>query len=130
MVEKLSYHCTNRTENFSLTACLQMKLWLVKFGKSDACIRPFLQIRSHIEKSLEWMVYICTCVIYTIEALIHCNLIYCGLFYLPLPEIYDLLTLVRLVAIWVCWCFQAGFSNPVKITRMGGTWWIMPSSSF
>ena len=28
------------TENFSLIACLQMKLWLVKVGKLDACIRP------------------------------------------------------------------------------------------
>ena len=35
----LSYHCMNSTENFGLMACLQMKLWLVKVGKLDACIR-------------------------------------------------------------------------------------------
>ena len=35
-----SYHCTNSTENFSLIACLQMKLCLIKVGKLDECIRP------------------------------------------------------------------------------------------
>ena len=34
------YLCTNRTDSFSLITCLQMKLCLVKVGKSDACIRP------------------------------------------------------------------------------------------
>ena len=34
------YHCTNSMENFGLIASLQMKLWLVKVGKLDACIRP------------------------------------------------------------------------------------------
>ena len=40
MVAEYSYHSTKSTENFSLIACLQMKLCLVKVGKLDACIRP------------------------------------------------------------------------------------------
>ena len=40
LVAGLSCHCANSTENFSVVACLQMKLWLVKVGKLDACIRP------------------------------------------------------------------------------------------
>ena len=37
LVATISYHCTNWTANFSLIACLQIKLCLFKFGKSDVC---------------------------------------------------------------------------------------------
>ena len=38
-VERLSYHYTMMTVNFSLIAKLHMKLCLIKVAKSEACIR-------------------------------------------------------------------------------------------
>ena len=46
-VERLCYHYTKLTVNFSFIAEPHMKLCLIKVAKSDACIRPFLQIWSH-----------------------------------------------------------------------------------
>ena len=40
LVAGLSYHWTILTENFSIIAYSQMKLYLFKVTKSDACIRP------------------------------------------------------------------------------------------
>ena len=47
LVAGQSYQCTYRTENFGLTAHLQMKLCLFKITKSDVCIRLFCKF-SHI----------------------------------------------------------------------------------
>ena len=49
LVAGCSYHCTYLTENFSIIACLQMKLRLFKVAKLDECIWPLLEIQSHME---------------------------------------------------------------------------------
>ena len=66
MVAGLSYHCTNSTDNFSLIACLQMKLWLIKVGKLDAYIRPIFCKFSH--NYTEYLIYQ---YLYTAKLIIH-----------------------------------------------------------
>ena len=52
LVAELSYHYTNKTKNFILIACLEIKLCLVKVGKSDACIRPlFANLVTYVYRS-------------------------------------------------------------------------------
>ena len=63
MVAKLSYHCTNRTENYSLIAHLQMKLRLVEVGKLDACIRPLFA------NSVTYLKGQCVNIVYPSEAI-------------------------------------------------------------
>ena len=47
-VERLSYHYTKLTVNFSLIAKLHMKLCLIKVAKSEACIRSLFCKSGHI----------------------------------------------------------------------------------